>query len=192
MRIDIVSRWHFNWKTISHIDVYGNVVATKHHPFSIHPVTLIRFQRPYLLVALHLHLSISQRHDPRRNFFFLLLSIFHDFRFSSIFVSLLCRAIIYWVYNSVMVLPSKKYKIDYTENSYRWIIFSNHPFEYSQWYTQPLLHTHTPLHTHTLTHSCIPIHTPIHTPVNTSTTKWWNNLCNMIDRICVSTNSGME
>lgn len=31
------------------------------------------------------------------------------------------RAIIYWVYNSVMVLPSKKYKIDFTENSYRWI-----------------------------------------------------------------------
>ncbi|GAB0091730.1 uncharacterized protein DMENIID0001_065960 [Sergentomyia squamirostris] len=29
------------------------------------------------------------------------------------------RAIIYWVYNSVMVLPSKKYLIDYTENSYR-------------------------------------------------------------------------
>lgn len=29
------------------------------------------------------------------------------------------RAIIYWVYNSVMVLPSKKYKIDFTENSYR-------------------------------------------------------------------------
>lgn len=29
------------------------------------------------------------------------------------------RAIIYWVYNSVMVLPSKKYIIDYEENSYR-------------------------------------------------------------------------
>ncbi|KQS43639.1 uncharacterized protein Dere_GG15271, isoform D [Drosophila erecta] len=29
------------------------------------------------------------------------------------------KAIIYWVYNSVMVLPSKKYKTDYTENSYR-------------------------------------------------------------------------
>ncbi|XP_055619768.1 lachesin [Toxorhynchites rutilus septentrionalis] len=29
------------------------------------------------------------------------------------------RAIIYWVYNSVMVLPSKKYIIDYNENSYR-------------------------------------------------------------------------
>ena len=29
------------------------------------------------------------------------------------------RAIIYWVYNSVMVLPSKKYVIDYEENSYR-------------------------------------------------------------------------
>uniref|UniRef100_A0A182UFK3 Ig-like domain-containing protein n=1 Tax=Anopheles melas TaxID=34690 RepID=A0A182UFK3_9DIPT len=30
-----------------------------------------------------------------------------------------CKAIIYWVYNSVMVLPSKKYIIDYNENSYR-------------------------------------------------------------------------
>ncbi|KAG5683591.1 hypothetical protein PVAND_012864 [Polypedilum vanderplanki] len=29
------------------------------------------------------------------------------------------RAIIYWVYNQVMVLPSKKYIIDYNENSYR-------------------------------------------------------------------------
>ncbi|XP_055530342.1 lachesin isoform X1 [Wyeomyia smithii] len=29
------------------------------------------------------------------------------------------RAIIYWVYSSVMVLPSKKYIIDYNENSYR-------------------------------------------------------------------------
>uniref|UniRef100_A0A336LSY5 CSON003513 protein n=1 Tax=Culicoides sonorensis TaxID=179676 RepID=A0A336LSY5_CULSO len=29
------------------------------------------------------------------------------------------RAIIYWVYNTVMVLPSKKYVIDYNENSYR-------------------------------------------------------------------------
>ncbi|XP_058055630.1 lachesin isoform X1 [Anopheles bellator] len=29
------------------------------------------------------------------------------------------RAIIYWVYNAVMVLPSKKYIIDYNENSYR-------------------------------------------------------------------------
>uniref|UniRef100_A0A1B0A2E6 Ig-like domain-containing protein n=1 Tax=Glossina pallidipes TaxID=7398 RepID=A0A1B0A2E6_GLOPL len=29
------------------------------------------------------------------------------------------KAIIYWVYNSVMVLPSKKYKTDYAENSYR-------------------------------------------------------------------------
>ncbi|XP_055388029.1 lachesin [Condylostylus longicornis] len=29
------------------------------------------------------------------------------------------KAIIYWVYNSVMVLPSKKYKTEYTENSYR-------------------------------------------------------------------------
>lgn len=29
------------------------------------------------------------------------------------------KAIIYWVYNSVMVLPSKKYIIDYEENSYR-------------------------------------------------------------------------
>ncbi|XP_031631296.1 lachesin [Contarinia nasturtii] len=29
------------------------------------------------------------------------------------------KAIIYWVYNTVMVLPSKKYKIDFTENSYR-------------------------------------------------------------------------
>ncbi|XP_030372124.1 lachesin [Scaptodrosophila lebanonensis] len=29
------------------------------------------------------------------------------------------KAIIYWVYNAVMVLPSKKYKTDYTENSYR-------------------------------------------------------------------------
>lgn len=31
------------------------------------------------------------------------------------------RAIIYWVYNTVMVLPSKKYVIDYNENSYRWV-----------------------------------------------------------------------
>lgn len=29
------------------------------------------------------------------------------------------RAIIYWVYNSVMVLPGKKFKIDFSENSYR-------------------------------------------------------------------------
>ncbi|XP_037906810.1 lachesin [Hermetia illucens] len=29
------------------------------------------------------------------------------------------KAIIYWVYNSVMVLPSKKYKTEYAENSYR-------------------------------------------------------------------------
>ncbi|XP_037939426.1 lachesin-like [Teleopsis dalmanni] len=29
------------------------------------------------------------------------------------------KAIIYWVYNTVMVLPSKKYKTEYTENSYR-------------------------------------------------------------------------
>ncbi|XP_037039656.1 lachesin [Bradysia coprophila] len=29
------------------------------------------------------------------------------------------KAIIYWIYNSTMLLPSKKYKIDYTENSYR-------------------------------------------------------------------------
>ncbi|KAG4074609.1 hypothetical protein HA402_004480, partial [Bradysia odoriphaga] len=29
------------------------------------------------------------------------------------------KAIIYWVYNTTMLLPSKKFKIDYTENSYR-------------------------------------------------------------------------
>lgn len=39
------------------------------------------------------------------------------------------RAIIYWVYNSVMVLPSKKYIIDYNENSYRYVLqISSVPF----------------------------------------------------------------
>lgn len=48
----------------------------------------------------------------------LLILLFYFVNHYNITISL-CRAIIYWVYNSVMVLPSKKYKTDYTENSYR-------------------------------------------------------------------------
>lgn len=72
----------------------------------------VSFQTYLIVFEIYLH-----NHHLINNKKYLLLVCFRSL------VSLLRRAIIYWVYNSVMVLPSKKYKIDYTENSYRWIYY---------------------------------------------------------------------